>query len=59
METLLLAPEKIILTKAFVMERERYDGADIAHLLLHCARIWTGNTSWTAQPALARAPEPP
>lgn len=27
--------EEMIWTKAFVMERERYDGADIAHLL-HC-----------------------
>lgn len=29
--------EEIIWTKAFVMERERYDGADIAHLLHLCA----------------------
>lgn len=29
-------PEEIIWTKAFVMERERYDGADIVHLLLRC-----------------------
>lgn len=27
-------PEEIIWSKAFVMERERFDGADIAHLLL-------------------------
>lgn len=27
------APEEMIWQKAFVMERERYDGADIAHLL--------------------------
>jgi hypothetical protein len=27
------APEEIIWQKAFVMERERYDGADVAHLL--------------------------
>ena len=27
-------PEEIIWSKAFVMERERYDGADIMHLLL-------------------------
>ena len=27
-------PEEMIWSKAFVMERERYDGADIAHLLL-------------------------
>jgi hypothetical protein len=29
-------PEEMIWSKAFVMERERYDGADIAHLLLKC-----------------------
>ena len=30
----LSAPEEMIWSKAFVMERERFDGADIAHLLL-------------------------
>jgi hypothetical protein len=29
----LISPEEMIWSKAFVMERERYDGADIAHLL--------------------------
>jgi hypothetical protein len=29
----ILAPEEMIWSKAFVMERERYDGADIAHLI--------------------------
>jgi hypothetical protein len=29
----LCPPEEIIWSKAFIMERERYDGADIAHLL--------------------------
>ncbi len=29
--------EEMIYTKALVMERERYDGADVAHLLLTCA----------------------
>jgi len=29
-------PEEMIWSKAFVMERERFDGADIAHLLLAC-----------------------
>lgn len=33
----LCAPEEIIWSKAYVMERERYDGADVAHLLLCCA----------------------
>jgi hypothetical protein len=31
---LLCPPEEMIWSKAFIMERERYDGADIAHLLL-------------------------
>jgi len=30
-------PEEMIWSKAFVMERERYDGGDVAHLLLKCA----------------------
>ena len=30
---LLCPPEEMIWTKAFVMERERYDGADVIHLL--------------------------
>src|SRR4051812_42056319 len=29
----LVAPEELLWTKMFVMERERYDGADVAHLL--------------------------
>src|SRR3954465_1500618 len=29
----LCAPEEILWMKAFVMERERYDGADIAHII--------------------------
>jgi len=29
--------EEMLWTKAFVMERERYDGADVAHLLHSCA----------------------
>jgi hypothetical protein len=31
-------PEEMIWSKAFVMERERFDGADIAHLVLACHR---------------------
>jgi nucleotidyltransferase DUF2204 len=35
---ILLCPvEEMIWSKAFVMERERYDGADVAHLLHACA----------------------
>jgi hypothetical protein len=32
----LCPPEETIWSKAFVMERERFDGADVAHLLLTC-----------------------
>lgn len=32
----LCAPEEIVWSKAYVMERERYDGADIMHLLRAC-----------------------
>jgi hypothetical protein len=39
----LLCPvEEMIWSKAFVMERERYDGADVAHLLHACA----GSVDW-------------
>ena len=31
------APEELIWMKAYIMERERYDGADVAHLLFACA----------------------
>src|SRR5262249_49926674 len=36
-------PEEMIWTKAFVMERERYDGADVMHLLYKCSEQldWT------------------
>jgi hypothetical protein len=30
-------PEEMIWSKAFITERERYDGADVMHLLLACA----------------------
>src|SRR6059036_3337762 len=33
----LCAPEEMIWMKAYIMERERFDGADIAHILLTCA----------------------
>lgn len=35
---LLVPPEEMIWSKAFVMDRERYDGADIAHLVLRCGK---------------------
>ncbi len=33
----LISPEEMIWSKSFVMERERYDGADVAHVLRACA----------------------
>jgi hypothetical protein len=33
----LCAPEEMIWMKAYIMERERFDGADIAHMLRCCA----------------------
>ena len=33
----LSAPEDMLWMKAYIMERERYDGADIAHILESCA----------------------
>ncbi len=40
---LLLCPvEEMICSKAFVMDRDRYDGADVAHLI----REWAGNLDW-------------
>ena len=35
---LLCPPEEMIWSKAFIMERERFDGADIAHLILACGK---------------------
>ncbi len=35
-DVMLSPPEEMIWSKAFVMERERYDGADICHLLRSC-----------------------
>lgn len=36
-EARICPPEEMIWSKAFITERERYDGADIMHLLLACA----------------------
>jgi Nucleotidyl transferase of unknown function (DUF2204) len=33
----LCAPEELLWPKAFIMDRKRYDGADIAHLLRSCS----------------------
>ena len=35
---LLVPPEEMVWSKAFVLERERFDGADVAHLFQSCAR---------------------
>ena len=35
---LLTPPEEMIWSKAFIMERERFDGADIGHVLRACGR---------------------
>lgn len=36
-DTLVTPPEETMLMKAFIMERERFDGGDVAHLLRDCA----------------------
>jgi hypothetical protein len=36
------APEEMIWMKAYIMERERFDGADIAHIIRCCA----AETDW-------------
>jgi Nucleotidyl transferase of unknown function (DUF2204) len=36
-EVRLIPPEEMIWSKAFIMERERYDGADVAHIIRACA----------------------
>lgn len=33
-----IPPEEMLWSKGFVMERERYDGADVNHVLLACAK---------------------
>lgn len=38
MDVRLVPPEEMIWSKAFVQERERWDGADVAHLLRACGR---------------------
>jgi hypothetical protein len=35
-DALLCPPEEMVWQKSFVMERERYDGADVAHLIRAC-----------------------
>ena len=52
-EARLIPPEEMIWSKAFVMSRDRYDGADIAHLLLTPPSDWTGNALTGALMTLA------
>ncbi len=35
----LCPPEEVLWQKCFIMERERFDGADVAHLLRSCAAM--------------------
>ena len=42
LEVKLCAPEEMIWMKAYVMERERFDGADIAHVL----QSWADKLDW-------------
>jgi hypothetical protein len=49
----LCPPEEMVWSKAFIMERERYDGADVAHLILACGRhmdwrrlVWRFGRRW-------------
>lgn len=54
----LCPPEEMIWAKSFVMERERYDGADILHLLRARASSLDGSASCASSvPILARASE--
>jgi hypothetical protein len=38
LEVKIVPPEEMIWQKAYIMERERFDGADVAHLLSVCAQ---------------------
>lgn len=38
-DTRVLAPEELIVAKLFVSRRERFDGADIAHIIYHCRNL--------------------
>jgi hypothetical protein len=42
-DVLLMPAEEMIWTKAYVSERDRFDGADIAHLILKCAETLDWN----------------
>ncbi len=38
-----IPPEEMIWSKGFIMERERYDGADVSHVLLACGKTLDWN----------------
>jgi hypothetical protein len=43
MEAKLCPPEEILWSKVYIMERERFDGADVAHLIKACAHTMDWN----------------
>ena len=49
-ECKVLASEELIASKLFVTRRERFDGADIAHIMLSAAGAWIGTacSNWSA-----------
>ena len=60
MPVLLAPPEEMIWSKAFVCERERYDGADVNHLLRACGRQMDWQRLLAAlRPVLGGAALPP
>ena len=48
MEVRIAPAEESLWSKAFVMERERFDGADVAHIILCMATSSTGSGSSSA-----------
>ena len=43
LKVLLVAPEELIWAKIYVQNRERFDGADVNHLILKTGKDLTGN----------------
>jgi hypothetical protein len=54
LETLLCPPEELLWSKAFIMERERFDGADVLHLI----RAQADHFDWTRLRRRFRGHEP-
>ena len=60
MNVLVAPAEESLWSKAFVMERERFDGADVAHIILaYGDRLDWAPIAGAVRPALARAARPP